>query len=1439
MAGKKGDTKKGGKGKEDKKGKDAKKGKSESEETSEADLTKSNVEEGEMDSEMVVEEEEEEEETDEDPKNKKGKKGAAKGAKKPAKGKKGATEGEDEEDASGKKKRQLKGASKLVMGLATDDAKKKKGAKKEHAKAQLKGATKAMAMAKKETAAAAPPTKKRSLKSTSKLFMGFKGKGQKSTKTGQFKNTSRFLWGLKKDSTKKKQKQKKNKAVLKSTSNLMMRFKALGSKKKVEATKKEAADSSKSSQKPAFMLIRLGPGGGKAGDSKAKGGGFFSGLFKRRKTGETFKPRAQILSKAAAATSWLTRTFLAKRGRYIYDERLSNEAWLSRIGAKKLPFPPEDEILRHRANMRRFPGSNMMHDGQTQEDYGYWENMDSVSPLDYYDNYQEEGYDDLGTSSQYGYYDDDAYGRYPVDEGYGPYEEPVEYFDHLPQDQYGYPNDEIRDDEISAGYSPYEPYDDYRNGYQEPTGPNGQYAATGNLHYVGEEEMEDPGNGYHPHEVSDSEPEWPTRKQSSYNPYAYPLDNIMETEEVGGSDEEEGGYPFPESHSSSFFERHGVEENLLPQISLNRKFRLFPRPQVKLFGKDKLDVSLPPSPHISLASLDQDEDEDEDSESWMSPLAQFDDQHLEPPKASGTFSKLIHGCFSSRFQGPVPPNPGGRNLSTGGHQETNKPRFSPRECGSPLGQFLQRSLMQPKPILKHHGSWGEGRPPTPSPTRRGFPSPFGKSGSMRDPPPAQQGRRHFGMPTSASSPKSIRHFGNEGRDIPQPSFRRPSSRLHDALQEELHNTLPFIKSSSSAPTPHQGLGPTARKFSQAAPNHNSSQRLISPQRSHWNNSSALKQSTRSSVSNRPQRAFDMPASNHPVQEWPDDHVPSQGSSLWPITRPPNPSLRMNPLTAGCPPAKGNSPSLVPSWGQRSANIGRPLGDCSPQTSSSSPSLRPTARNYFVSQQSPSSKGSVRTEASFRSPSPPFSLNSYSSKVQDCARNMNPGRLAMTGYHNPISRGLKASSPSQTSLRQFGSPPIANAPQPSSRMSPLSLEAQGRLPQAWNRQPEPPTKAVKPLMRNQFMRQFGHESPMLSARSSRTSSPHMATRQGSRRVTIRENTIESVHGRSFDDASEAEATQWLLPQQRSTRASRTGMPAPLNPSSKMGASGSLRSVSSLPPRSAPSTPKSFIKRIGQPLAGMAPAASCIRPPPSETTGHTQEGNPYQAQFHQDPRRSPSHGRHPFSQHYPPMQSLGPMGEPDETRSPKLGRGNSSHPIARRNFGTLRGRADLNPMSPRPASFRGPQTMRRASPSPPQASSVPNQYNRPRRRGPAHLPAGLLENEVEDGMGRYAVVTPQVHRMGSSFRRASRRQNQQWTGYHTVNVHEMPNEKLFHHRPEGSFKRRASRRRGSIAWYLTRGTPVCGGMNKSWQCKVMERALLNFMQGSGHQLGWGVG
>ncbi|XP_071617264.1 unconventional myosin-XV [Heliangelus exortis] len=886
MAGKKGETKKdaeakgkGGKGK----GKDGKKGQkeepSETEETSDSELLKaeeneeSEVVEAEEQKEVVEEEKAKDDDVEEPKKEEKGKekKGALKGmmVKKPGRGKKVQVETEEEasESDAAPTKKNLKGTSKLAIGLSAD--KKKKGAKGAEAKGKAKASTEP-ALAEEEAAAVAAETEapkaraKRSFRSTSKLFLGFKKLGLRRPKKGQFKNTSRFFWGLQKHSTKKRKK-KKNKAVLKSTSNLMVRFKRVGKKRKEE----EAAASSSPPAKPSFVLLR---GGEQAAEHDES-------LFRRRPE-RKFKPRAQVLSKAATATGWLARKVLSRRGRLVGGGRTADPAWLSRIGAKKLPFPAEDEILRHRANMKRIPSARRLSASSTarlgQERpgslvrrpsrrpsqrapveppaprYGWAEEEDGAysrrrgyakeqdGPYGSRRGYARKedgaygsrrGYtreEDGGYGPQHGYAEEEGtYGPWhdyaeedgvygprrgyteeeegylqnpPYSSGFGfddmgpsPYADYTGYETEDEYDYYGgvweegdpsghpYSYSELEDEEPYEGSSPLALYDPYGSDPEYGEEAVGPYGYGGDPYEDFGEPLAEgyPGGEYPEHRIQYSEGGWVPHAQSSCNPYAMGLEEIAEAEEPEEWDEEEEDdkeYPFSILSASSL---RGMRETLSSKLSLNRKFRLFPRPQVKIFGRDRLDVPLLPSPHLPTT---RDEDD-------------YDEYEPPPPPPPAA---------------PSPAAAPGRRVSAA------------RACGSPLGQFLQRSLSQPLSRLKRGvggfrdsrtpqpsyrrssgrltGMENAGSPPRASPTRdlspqagtRGQPSPgepgvvrrlslrnpFANPGRSPSPPPSRQrpgSVRGEGLRRSPSLGASIRRLGSELAAPPPATPRSPGA----------------------------------------------------------------------------------------------------------------------------------------------------------------------------------------------------------------------------------------------------------------------------------------------------------------------------------------------------------------------------------------------------------------------------------------------------------------------------------------------------------------------------------------------------------------------------------------------------------------------------------------------------------------------------------------
>ncbi|XP_017678532.1 PREDICTED: unconventional myosin-XV [Lepidothrix coronata] len=1110
MAGKKGVPKKEAKGKAGKKGK--KEDPSESEDASDAELLK---EEKTEETEVVEEEKHEEEEAAEDPKKGKGKekeKGKEKKAlpkagvaKKIGRGKKVQLESQEEEDESDAttSKKNLKGTSKMVMGLAAD--KKKKGAKGAGAKgAEAKGQPKESAepgLAKEEEAAAPKTRAKRSLRSTSKLFMGFKKLGLHRPKKGQFKNTSRFFWGLHKQSTKKRKK-KKNKAVLKSTSNLMMRFKHVGKKRKEEEAKKKKEEEAKKEapSKPSFLLLRRG---GQATEDGA--------LLFRRCPERKFKPRARVLSKAAAATGWLARKVLSRRGRLTGltgGSRATDTAWLSRIGARKLPFPAEDEILRHRANMKRIPGSSgLLAPGTVRQGsmvrrpsrrrsqhapaeppvprYGWAEEEDrAFSRRRGYGKEEDAAY---GSRRGYAKKKDGAYGSWrghPKEEGgaygpqhgyaeedgaYGPWHGYTDEEDGAFSPQHGYSEEEegyMQSPAYPAGYrfedavpTPYGDYPGYETeeeeeydvyggfweegdppghpyGYTEledegpfgggsplglydPYGSDPEYGeeAEGPFGYRGDpyEDFEEPfaggypGGEYPEHRIQYSEGGWAPHAQSSCNPYALGLEEIAEGEEPEEweeEEEEEKDYPFSILSASSL---RGMRETLSSKLSLNRKFRLFPRPQVKLFGRDRLDVPLPPSPHLPAARDEDDYDE------------------YEPPRPPAA---------------PGPAASPARRVSAA------------RACGSPLGQFLQRSLSQPQ-SHPPRGAGGLRGPRTPQPSYRrssrrlaGMES-AGLGG--RDPPPRASPARDPSPPAgpwvqppprepgTARRPSLRNPFANLGRSpSPPPARPRPGSTRGEGSLRSLRASLRRFNPEPPAPPPAAPRspgpaggrrlgGPAAGSGRPLSTRRSSPPGLPLPQA--W---PRLPEPPTKAVKPLQRTPFLAPSSRpgsrrlgRPGPSWDEELPPWQGAprGLAGVPPPPSPApstpksfiQRIGQPLAGMaphsPPARpsaeagGHSPSSGRSVGQSLASLLVRSMASTKAPPSSPPSRHPSTRSPSLPRRPSRRDGSIR-----RSPSPPSGRRGWA----DAARPVPPS--------NP--RGNRSPSPQR---RAAFPPPHGRAP----------------------------------------------------------------------------------------------------------------------------------------------------------------------------------------------------------------------------------------------------------------------------------------------------------------------------------------------------------------------------------------------------------------------------
>ncbi|XP_023369828.1 unconventional myosin-XV [Otolemur garnettii] len=496
-----------------------------------------------------------------------------------------------------------------------------------------------------------PEKPKRSLKGTSRLFMGFRDRTPKISKKGQFRSASAFFWGLHTGPQKTKRK-KKARTVLKSTSKLMTQMR-VGKKKRAMKGKK-----------PSFMVIRF-PG--------------------RRGYGR-LRPRAQSLSKASTAINWLTKKFLLKKAEESGSEQATLDAWLqrsgSRVGSRKLPFPSGAEILRHEGPLRRFPRSRSIyssgdpvgflpfedeapfrHSGSRKSLYG----LEGFQDLGEYYDYHREGDDYYDQQSLYHYEEQEPYladyGTYrPAWPPHGGH-----YYGYPPEDPYNYYHPDYYGGSFYPGYTYGYGYDDYEPPYAPPSGYSSPYSyydpyegevypysyplnpympydtpypsydlpydmpydvsyldpyrvpypvpyAEG-IYGSGDEAIYPPDVPYlYPEESAFGYPWVPPPIPSPHNPYAHPMDDIVELEELEepeevGGERQSTSFRLP---SSAFFEQQGMDKPARSKLSLIRKFRLFPRPQVKLFGKEKLEVPLPPSLDIPLPLGDADEEEEEE-----------------------------------------------------------------------------------------------------------------------------------------------------------------------------------------------------------------------------------------------------------------------------------------------------------------------------------------------------------------------------------------------------------------------------------------------------------------------------------------------------------------------------------------------------------------------------------------------------------------------------------------------------------------------------------------------------------------------------------------------------------------------------------------------------------------------------------------------------------
>ncbi|XP_076583730.1 uncharacterized protein LOC143319047 [Chaetodon auriga] len=462
----------------------------------------------------------------------------------------------------------------------------------------------------------------------SRMFMKFSGFKRRRNSRKKLKSTSRLFLGLGKRKN-RLAKKKRRKSMLKNTSRFMMRFKASKKRKKEKEAKEKAA--ANGGKKPTYMLLRLG--GGK--ESIEKKGGFFKGLFRKKdgdEPGDDFKNRSMLLGKVAAATNWLTKRFLSTKmrgnaGKYGWGKQRGHSRQASSRGYLRGyhndGYEHEEEAYgynqRHSVRHKGYGGYDDGYEGYEDEVTAAYRNQGQFG---YYDNGAGAAdYQDLGYYEEEGLYDPSAeyYDGGLYDEGmgdyYNPYSSAQGYYHNQEADYYGYQeqqaiyNDEDLDhyalmgegymyggdidgflDPQSQGY-----YDENGQGVYYSDG-QGSYYDNGQAGYFGNPyaaTMEMPGG-------------FPPEYQLSYSDAGMPYQDYSSQQAIGFAPG--GGQAFGFGGQGMHQVQGLYGDQYTDQLDQYRDdtggvqggemtFRV-PRPQVRLFGKERLDVPLPPPPTL-------------------------------------------------------------------------------------------------------------------------------------------------------------------------------------------------------------------------------------------------------------------------------------------------------------------------------------------------------------------------------------------------------------------------------------------------------------------------------------------------------------------------------------------------------------------------------------------------------------------------------------------------------------------------------------------------------------------------------------------------------------------------------------------------------------------------------------------------------------------------
>lgn len=466
----------------------------------------------------------------------------------------------------------IKGASKAMMGFATEGQKKSitaaKAQKTADVKSHLKGASKVLTgltgkaspfsfSPKKQQAVKEKP--KTNLKSTSRLFLGL-SKKKKPTPGGKpLLGTGKLLAGL----------GAKSSADKKPNLSGFSLF-----------NKKDDAAKETPPPKKTINLNSLGDKGKMAAEAKGLGGKF-KGMFGKKKEAPQWKKSGLVLGKIAAATNWLTARFLNTKGQGRLGVRAGGRQ------QKRLSFADRN------SQGRQAQYYNEAYEYDDDDEYGYDQDYyDRLIPecnshrqprgYDQYDPYGEEMdyYEEDEWVDEYGYYDD---------EGNFYYDDEYYYDDYINYSRYpnGYYGDEYEEYYGEDGLEYYYGDDGMLHALQpeaysafvDPYNPElyGEYSSHNLLYNYGISDLSGMLNGGYdmiPSLNNDQLLAY-TDYPVIYNPYQQPtyIDAGLEVTETG-----------------QMFREH--EQMYFPPAETFR----FPRPQVRLFGKDRLEIENMPRP---------------------------------------------------------------------------------------------------------------------------------------------------------------------------------------------------------------------------------------------------------------------------------------------------------------------------------------------------------------------------------------------------------------------------------------------------------------------------------------------------------------------------------------------------------------------------------------------------------------------------------------------------------------------------------------------------------------------------------------------------------------------------------------------------------------------------------------------------------------------------